>query len=97
MKWVKEKTGTWDPPAHTALLGGAWLGLRTPHLPLMSLEDEHESQGQAGRRQGHEQHAHLVVPQGKHLAGGVDVGPHHHIEHLREAGARARSGTPVLA
>ena len=51
-------------------------------LPLVSLKDEHESQGEARGSEGHEQHACPVVPQGKHLAGGVDVGPHHHVEHL---------------
>ena len=62
----------------------------------MSLKDEHKSQGEAHGSQGHEQHAHPVVPQGEHLAGGVDVGPHHHVEHLWEARGRAWSGTPVL-
>lgn len=66
--------------------------LPTAHLLLVSLEDEHEGQGQAHGEQGHEEHTHPVVPQGKHLASGVDVGPHHHIENLRETGERARSG-----
>lgn len=66
------------------------------YLPLVSLENEHKSQGQAHGSQGHEQHTHPVVPQGEHLAGGVDVGPYHHVEHLQEARERARSGTPVL-
>lgn len=93
---MKGKTLTGDPPARTALQRGRGWGPRTSHLPLVSLEDEHESQRQAQRGQGHEQHARPVVPQGEHLAGGVDVGPHHHIENLREAGATARSGMPVL-
>lgn len=83
---MKGKTLTGDPPASTALQRGCGWGPRTSHLPLVSLEDEHESQRQAQRGQGHEQHACPVVPQGKHLAGGVDVGPHHHIENLREVG-----------
>lgn len=70
-------------PAHPFWRENGW-GLRTAHLPLVSLEDEYEGQGQAHGRQGHEEHTHPVVPQGKHLAGGVDVGPHHHIENLQE-------------
>lgn len=66
------------------------------YLPLVSLENEHKSQGQAHGSQGHEQHTHPVVPQGEHLAGGVDVGPYHHVEHLQEARERAPSATPVL-
>lgn len=62
--------------------------LPTAHLLLVSLEDEYEGQGQAHGDQGHEEHTHPVVPQGKHLASGVDVGPHHHIENLRETGER---------
>lgn len=54
----------------------------TAHLPLLSLKHQHKSQGQADSGQGGKQHTCPWAAQGKHLAGGVDVGPHHHIEHL---------------
>jgi len=44
-------------------------------------QQEGEGQSQAGSSQGCKQHACPLVAQRKQLAGGVDVGPHHFVEH----------------
>lgn len=69
-----------------------WRGQTGPtsHLPLLSLKHQHKSQGQADSNQRGKQHSYPLAAQDKHLAGGVDVGPHHHIEHL-ERHRKARS------
>lgn len=67
------------------------------HLPLVPLEDKHKSQGQAHRSQSHKQHSRPVVAQGKQLAGGVDIGPHHHVEDLQGArGGHSQEYEPNL-